>query len=186
MPRRARFCLLSVTVLLVFSILTGAMRQHIVGQQRGDDETLKRFRLRPSDSQGTDLRLGQLAQGGLEPEPDQPQHLLIRDPLTSQQPISRSRVRAAFQERGAGRRGVVQQVQQESGVIGTEFGDPLPGITAREFELFRVGLEDFTEVEAPDEGLGPVFNGRSCAECHSVPRIGGSSYDYRSPGRDPT
>jgi CxxC motif-containing protein (DUF1111 family) len=65
--------------------------------------------------------------------------------------------------------------QQESVVVGTEFGDPVKGITAREFELFRLGLEDFTEVENPDEGLGPVFNGRSCAECHSIPRIGGSS-----------
>ena len=65
--------------------------------------------------------------------------------------------------------------QQESVVVGIEFGDPVQGITAREFELFRLGLEDFTEVENPDEGLGPVFNGRSCAECHSIPRIGGSS-----------
>ncbi len=65
--------------------------------------------------------------------------------------------------------------QQESVVVGTEFGDPVQGITALEFELFRLGLEDFTEVENPDEGLGPVFNGRSCAECHSIPRIGGSS-----------
>ena len=65
--------------------------------------------------------------------------------------------------------------QQESVVVGTEFGDPVQGITPREFELFRLGLEDFTEVENPDEGLGPVFNGRSCAECHSIPRIGGSS-----------
>jgi CxxC motif-containing protein (DUF1111 family) len=65
--------------------------------------------------------------------------------------------------------------QQESVAVGTEFGDPVHGITAREFELFRLGLEDFTEVENPDEGLGPVFNGRSCAECHSLPRIGGSS-----------
>ena len=65
--------------------------------------------------------------------------------------------------------------QQETVVVGTEFGDPIQGLTAREFELFRLGLGDFTEVENPDEGLGPVFNGRSCAECHSVPRIGGSS-----------
>ena len=65
--------------------------------------------------------------------------------------------------------------QQENVIVGTEFGDPIQGLTAREFELFRLGLEDFTEVENPGEGLGPVFNGRSCAECHSVPRIGGSS-----------
>src|SRR5262245_6357925 len=64
--------------------------------------------------------------------------------------------------------------QQESVVVGTEFGEPIQGITAKEFELFRLGLSDFTEVESPDDGLGPVFNGRSCAECHSIPRIGGS------------
>ena len=77
----------------------------------------------------------------------------------------------AFRFLGSGR----LDAQQESIVVGTEFGDPVQGITSREFELFRLGLEDFTEVENPDEGLGPVFNGRSCAECHSVPRIGGSS-----------
>src|SRR5438045_8790356 len=54
-------------------------------------------------------------------------------------------------------------------------GSPLPGITAQEFELFRLGLEDFTEVETPEDGLGPAFNGASCAVCHSVPAIGGVS-----------
>jgi CxxC motif-containing protein (DUF1111 family) len=65
--------------------------------------------------------------------------------------------------------------QQEQIVVGTQFGEPIQGITSKEFELFRLGLDNFTEVETPEEGLGPVFNGRSCAECHSVPRIGGSS-----------
>lgn len=54
-------------------------------------------------------------------------------------------------------------------------GSPLPGITPREMELFRMGLEDFTEVETPEDGLGPAFNGNSCAVCHSVPVIGGIS-----------
>src|ERR1051325_7509168 len=63
---------------------------------------------------------------------------------------------------------------QEQIVLGKEFGDPLPGLTPKEFELFRIGLAEFTAVETADEGLGPVFNGRSCAECHSIPRIGGS------------
>ena len=54
-------------------------------------------------------------------------------------------------------------------------GSPLPGITAAEQELFRLGLEDFTEVETADDGLGPAFNGNSCAVCHSVPAIGGVS-----------
>jgi CxxC motif-containing protein (DUF1111 family) len=54
-------------------------------------------------------------------------------------------------------------------------GDPLPGITAAEFSEFRLGLEDFTEVETAEDGLGPAFNGTSCAACHNVPAIGGSS-----------
>ena len=52
-------------------------------------------------------------------------------------------------------------------------GDPLRGVTPREFELFRLGLDDFNEVETPEDGLGPAFNGTSCAQCHSVPAIGG-------------
>ena len=52
-------------------------------------------------------------------------------------------------------------------------GDPLPGLSPVEFEEFRLGLDDFLEVETSEEGLGPAFNGASCAVCHSVPAIGG-------------
>ena len=52
-------------------------------------------------------------------------------------------------------------------------GDPLPGLTPVEFTEFRLGLDDFTEVETAEEGLGPAFNGTSCAVCHNVPAIGG-------------
>ncbi|MGH6958978.1 MAG: di-heme oxidoredictase family protein, partial [Dongiaceae bacterium] len=51
---------------------------------------------------------------------------------------------------------------------------PIEGLNPAEFELFNMGLDDFLEVEDGEEGLGPIFNGRSCAECHSVPSIGGS------------
>lgn len=51
--------------------------------------------------------------------------------------------------------------------------DPLPGLTPTEFELFRLGLEDFLEVETAEDGLGPAFNGASCATCHHTPAIGG-------------
>jgi CxxC motif-containing protein (DUF1111 family) len=54
-------------------------------------------------------------------------------------------------------------------------GDPLPGITPREFDAFRMGLNAFTSVETVDDGLGPAFNGTSCGVCHSVPAIGGIS-----------
>ena len=53
-------------------------------------------------------------------------------------------------------------------------GSPLPGITPVEFEEFRLGLDDFLEVEASEEGLGPAFNGTSCAVCHNIPTIGGA------------
>jgi CxxC motif-containing protein (DUF1111 family) len=53
-------------------------------------------------------------------------------------------------------------------------GDPLPGVTPVEFEEFRLGLDDFLEVETAEEGLGPAYNGTSCAVCHSVPAVGGT------------
>src|SRR5688572_3989075 len=60
-------------------------------------------------------------------------------------------------------------------VSGPKFGEPLPGIIPAEFEHFRVGLDDFVEVETAEEGLGPAFNAASCAVCHNVPAIGGTS-----------
>ena len=54
-------------------------------------------------------------------------------------------------------------------------GDALAGITPVEFQEFRLGLDDFLEVETSDEGLGPAFNATSCAVCHSVPAVGGTS-----------
>lgn len=53
-------------------------------------------------------------------------------------------------------------------------GTALPGVTPAEFEEFRLGLNDFLEVEASEEGLGPAFNGTSCAVCHNVPAVGGA------------
>ena len=53
-------------------------------------------------------------------------------------------------------------------------GGPLPGLTPMEFSEFRLGLDDFIEVETAEEGLGPAFNGASCAVCHSLPAIGGT------------
>jgi CxxC motif-containing protein (DUF1111 family) len=40
---------------------------------------------------------------------------------------------------------------------------------------FAAALEEFTGPEGPGDGLGPVFNGAGCAECHATPMIGGSS-----------
>lgn len=65
---------------------------------------------------------------------------------------------------------LISAVQRES-----RPGAPLSGISAGDFELFRIGLDDFLEVETAEEGLGPAFNGASCAACHNVPAIGGTS-----------
>jgi CxxC motif-containing protein (DUF1111 family) len=67
-------------------------------------------------------------------------------------------------------------------------GDPMPGLTPAEFEEFRLGLDDFLEVETAEEGLGPAFNGTSCAVCHNVPAIGGAGVitELRAGRRGPT
>ncbi len=56
-----------------------------------------------------------------------------------------------------------------------QFGDPIPGATAAEQAAFTAGKAVFEEVETPADGLGPVFNGASCVECHGVPATGGGS-----------
>ncbi len=63
----------------------------------------------------------------------------------------------------------------QSGYRPAQPGNPLPGIGSEEFELFRIGLDDFIEVEDAGEGLGPAFNGLGCAQCHATPAIGGVS-----------
>ena len=56
-----------------------------------------------------------------------------------------------------------------------DFGDPLGGLTDEELARFEAGKEVFEEEETPADGLGPVFNARSCAACHNVGATGGGS-----------
>ncbi|HZR81388.1 MAG TPA: di-heme oxidoredictase family protein [Candidatus Binatia bacterium] len=55
--------------------------------------------------------------------------------------------------------------------------EPIPyaRLTLAEAALFDAGLQRFAEIETAATGLGPAFNGSSCAECHNFPAIGGSS-----------
>ena len=55
------------------------------------------------------------------------------------------------------------------------FGSPLTGLTRDLLDAFSVGRMEFIKVETVEGGLGPIFNGRSCAECHTAPAVGGSS-----------
>ncbi|AMS31577.1 hypothetical protein AEM42_02670 [Betaproteobacteria bacterium UKL13-2] len=57
----------------------------------------------------------------------------------------------------------------------TGFGQALPGLTAAELTAFEEGRVEFTNVETPAAGLGPIFNGVSCIQCHAAPAIGGGS-----------
>lgn len=59
----------------------------------------------------------------------------------------------------------------------TPVGSELPGLTRAEQESFTEGKAVFATLEDVDEGLGPVFNGRSCGECHSAGGVGGAGED---------
>ena len=48
--------------------------------------------------------------------------------------------------------------------------NPLPGLTTAQLADFNAGLAEFTSVETIADGLGPVFNGKSCAEWQSPAR----------------
>jgi len=56
-----------------------------------------------------------------------------------------------------------------------QFGDPLPDLGARQVADFAEGRDEFQAVETPEGGLGPIFNGASCVECHSAGGVGGAS-----------
>src|ERR1043166_4253726 len=61
------------------------------------------------------------------------------------------------------------------------FGDPYSGISAELSDLFSEGKDEFSTVETADEGLGPVFNGDSCAGCHSTPAVGKFGWKSQNP-----
>jgi cysteine-rich repeat protein len=52
---------------------------------------------------------------------------------------------------------------------------PYDGLSPADLARFEDGRDEFADIETVDRGLGPIFNGTSCAECHNQPSIGGSS-----------
>ena len=52
-------------------------------------------------------------------------------------------------------------------------GEPLAGLTPEQRVQFEEGKKVFQRVFEPKDGLGPLFNGNSCAECHEKPVLGG-------------
>jgi Di-haem oxidoreductase, putative peroxidase len=53
-------------------------------------------------------------------------------------------------------------------------GSAIAGLTPAQRSLFFDGRDVFTTVETIPNGLGPVFNGKACAECHAAPVVGGT------------
>jgi CxxC motif-containing protein (DUF1111 family) len=58
---------------------------------------------------------------------------------------------------------------------GQQAGAPFDRLTPAQQDAFDDGKEAFQEEERTRDGLGPVFNGTSCAECHFNPAVGGDS-----------
>ncbi len=62
-------------------------------------------------------------------------------------------------------------------------GGSFPGLSPDEQSFFNQAIQVFMEVDSVSgsisgesgSGLGPTFNGNSCAQCHAHPSVGGSS-----------
>ncbi|HKR85112.1 MAG TPA: di-heme oxidoredictase family protein [Terriglobales bacterium] len=68
-------------------------------------------------------------------------------------------------------------------------GGPYVGLNSNEQTAFSNAAAEFSEVDSVSgtiagengKGLGPTFNGNSCAQCHAEPAAGGSSPGLSSP-----
>src|SRR5216117_2701205 len=54
-----------------------------------------------------------------------------------------------------------------------KLGEPLADLTPKQLAQFQEGKKVFERVFEPKDGLGPLFNSNSCAECHEDPVVGG-------------
>jgi len=54
-------------------------------------------------------------------------------------------------------------------------GDPLRNLSAGDLNSFNAGRQAFLRNEQPPTGLGPVFNGQACAQCHQAGAPGGAA-----------
>jgi len=81
--------------------------------------------------------------------------------------------------------------QQDPGPRGgaASAGGPFSGLNGNEQSLFNQAKDHFVEVNSvsgtisgeESKGLGPTFNGNSCAQCHAQPTVGGTSPGLSSP-----
>src|SRR4051794_41865074 len=70
-------------------------------------------------------------------------------------------------------------VAAQRGVVNT--GQPLDGLSPALTAAFSAGARVFTRRYTMADGLGPVFNDDSCADCHRAPAIGGGGTRLGAP-----
>src|SRR5258706_8145449 len=81
----------------------------------------------------------------------------------------------AFVGASAVRCGGVPPGQEVASTAQAVAGDSLPGLTAAQQSAFAEGKDAFNEVETVADGLGPVFNEKSCGSCHNISGIAGAA-----------
>lgn len=58
-------------------------------------------------------------------------------------------------------------------------GESLHGLSGSDQVAFQDGLNAFVSKEEKEDGLGPVFNGESCSQCHTRGAAGGAGIDLQ-------
>lgn len=56
-------------------------------------------------------------------------------------------------------------------------GGPVAGLDSATLAAFNAGRQEFSRVNGIQDGLGPVFNDRSCSGCHGAGAVGGAGND---------
>ncbi len=67
----------------------------------------------------------------------------------------------------------------DPGAIPYKPGEPLRGLSGTDQVAFNGGFNAFLSPEDKADGLGPVFNGVSCSQCHLQGAIGGAGNDLQ-------
>lgn len=80
---------------------------------------------------------------------------------------------------GVGYQNPVQAQNTSNSTTSVALGDPLPGLSSKELGRFRSGQSEFERHHSVQDGLGPIFNGDSCVQCHGEPVSGGGLSDKK-------
>lgn len=71
----------------------------------------------------------------------------------------------------------LRTIPDDSSAVRYILGSKLANLSGQDSTDFDEGLIAFSSNEGPADGLGPVFNGESCGQCHFQGAIGGAGND---------